>query len=188
MPKRTRPWLASIVSLTVALVVAACGGGGEGGGGFGLKETPKSGSVSIGPRLNSLAPNFNLQRPNGAEVELAGLRGKPVLLNFWATWCGPCKAEMPELQRLHERAGDRIHVLGVNLDETAKEIEPFYNDLKLTFPTVIDKGKKVANGYRLLGVPASIVIDKDGVVQDIRFGPYADDADLAKSVAKVGVT
>ncbi len=173
--------------LAASLLLAACGGD-SAGSGFGLKETPKTASVSVGPRLNSLAPNFNLQTPDGAEVELASLRGKPVFLNFWATWCGPCKTEMPEIQRLHERAGDRIQVLAINLDETAKEIEPFFKELKLTFPTVIDKGKKVANGYRLLGVPASIVIDKDGIVQDIRFGPYADDADLAKSVAKVGIT
>ncbi len=187
MHTKTKLLLRVAPAFAVALVLAACGGD-SGGSGFGLKDTPKTASVNVGPRLNSLAPNFKLQKPDGTEVELASLRGKPVFLNFWATWCGPCKTEMPEIQRLHERAGDRIQILAVNLDETAKDIEPFFKELKLTFPTVIDKGKKVANGYRLLGVPASIVIDKDGIVQDIRFGPYADDADLAKSVAKVGIT
>ena len=94
---------------------------------------------------------------------------------------------MPELQELHERAGDRIQILSVDLDESRDDVTEFFEDLGLTFPAVIDKGQDVANKYALFGLPSSFILDENGVVATIKVGPFANRDDLNKNLEKVGL-
>lgn len=140
-----------------------------------------------GTRIGNVAHNFRLETPQGEAIALSDLRGKPVLLNFWATWCGPCQLEMPELQELHERAGDKIQIVAVDLDETRDDITEYFTDLGLTFTVVIDKGQDVANKYALFGLPSSFILDEDGVVATIKVGPFVNQDDIDKNLQKVGL-
>ena len=210
-----RTWILGVAA--ASLVVAACGeGGGDssqaasaspttsppvadatpvsaGGDGsgtpleLGLIDTPVPEGLKQGTRIGNVAHNFRLETPQGETIALSDLRGKPVLLNFWATWCGPCRFEMPELQELHERAGDRIQILAVDLDESRDDVTEFFEDLGLTFPAVIDKGQDVANKYALFGLPSSFILDENGVVATIKVGPFASQDDLNKNLEKVGL-
>ena len=127
------------------------------------------------PAMGHPAPEFTLSTPEGETVTLSDLRGRPVVLNFWATWCGPCRAEMPELQRLHENlepAG--VVVLGVNQNETETAIASFRQELGVDFPTVIDRRMGVSREYAVNSIPTTFFIDRDGTVRDIFTGPMTD--------------
>ena len=130
------------------------------------------------------APDFALAAPDGEVMRLSDFRGQTVVLNFWATWCGPCRAEMPELQRVYEErsaAGDLV-VLAVNVQESAGAVEAFFEEFELTFPTVLDAQGEVTEEYGLLGLPGTFFIDADGVLRSRVLGPVLGDL-LATGVA-----
>ena len=145
------------------------------------------GEASAGTRTGNAAPNFRLETTCGETVTLEALRGRPVLVNFWATWCGPCRAEMPELQRLHERMGDKLVVLAVDVDESPGQVTAFAQELGITFTTVLDRGSKVFNRYRLLGLPSTYVIDAEGVTRAIKVGPFASAEDVDNAIREAGL-
>ena len=131
----------------------------------------------VAPELNAIAPPFTLLALTGNTVRLADLRGKVVVLNFWATWCEPCKAEMPDLQALyqqHESHG--LRVLAINLDESQKDIQSWVHDLSLTFDVLLDEWQQVAVLYQLRGQPSTYVISPSGVVTYIAYGPVSREA------------
>ena len=110
-----------------------------------------------------------------------------MLINFWATWCGPCRAEMPELQRLHERLGDKLVVLAVDVDESPAQVAAFAKELGVTFTMVVDRGTKVFERYRLLGLPSTYVVDAQGVTRAIRVGAFANAKEIAEVIREVGL-
>ncbi|MEW6739417.1 MAG: peroxiredoxin family protein [Nitrospirota bacterium] len=112
------------------------------------------------------APDFTLNDINGKKVNLSEFRGKAVLLNFWATWCGPCRAEMPSLNNLYNEYKDKgLVVLAVSVDASEKPVKSFARELKLTFPVLMDKDKAVSfDEYAVLGLPTTFLIDRNGVV------------------------
>ncbi len=173
-----------------ALAVAACGGAPAQGGApgeLGVVETPEVSGFKVGVQTGAVARNFRLASADGSTLTLSDLRGRPVLVNFWATWCAPCRAEMPEFERVHRRLGDRLQVLAVNQNESRGQVAGFFQELGLTFPTVIDKGAKVSEAYRLFGLPATYLIDERGVIRSVKFGPFADEAEIEKSLKTVGL-
>ena len=176
-----------VAVLAAAFLVAAACSGGETSGDLGLIETPNPMGGKIGAKINEVAPNFRLSDTDGGTITLSDLRGKPVLLNFWATWCGPCRSEMPEMQSVYERLGGRLTILGVDLDETREEVLDFKEELGVTFPTVIDQGQTVFHHYSAFGLPATYVIDADGVIRNVKFGPFVSEDDIHKSLEKVGL-
>ena len=198
-----RAWLVGVA--VTALAVAACGGGSgssappasDGQGEvnaaqvqdlrLGPIDTPPVRDLKVGATVGRLAPNFRLERPDGGTVVLSDLRGKPIFLNFWATWCGPCRFEMPEIQAMHERLGDELVVLAVDQDESSGDVVNFFEELGLTFDSVIDDGNKVSAKYRLFGLPSTYIIDAEGVVQAVKVGPFANQDDLNNSLKKVGL-
>lgn len=137
------------------------------------------------PAIGHPAPDFTLTTLEGQEVNLSELRGQPLVLNFWATWCGPCRAEMPELQRLHDRLGPGgLVVLGINQDEPDQAIAAFRQELGVSFPTVIDRRMGVSREYAVNSIPTTFFVDRQGVIRDRFIGPMSD-AVLADKTAAI---
>ena len=114
----------------------------------------------------STAPDFTLKDLNGKEVRLSDLRGKIVVLNFWATWCPPCREEVPSLMRLNQAmAGKQFQMLAVSQDEGGKEaVEAYFKKSSNSLPALIDSDQKVGKRYGLTGVPETFIIDKNGII------------------------
>ncbi|NKB67360.1 MAG: redoxin domain-containing protein [Candidatus Latescibacteria bacterium] len=111
------------------------------------------------------APLFSLEAMAGAPVALEELRGQVVLINFWATWCGPCKLEMPHIQALHEQYGDQgLTVLAISTDQYRDKVEPFIKNQGFTFPVLYDDGSAQAN-YRVRGIPSLFLLDQAGIIR-----------------------
>lgn len=109
------------------------------------------------------APLFGLPDLNGKRIQLKELRGKLVFLNFFATWCGPCREEMPGMDRLFRAYQDRgLMVLAVNMQESAKTVRPFVQELKLSFPAVLDAKGSVSHEYGIRALPVSFLVGRDG--------------------------
>jgi peroxiredoxin len=117
------------------------------------------------------APDFSLTDLNGRRVRLADYRGKIVFLNFFATWCVPCRVEMPAMERLHQDFKDRgLVVLAVDIQESARTVRPFVRELKLSFPAILDEDGSVAYMYAVRPVPATYLISRHGRILWRAFG------------------
>jgi len=127
----------------------------------------------IRPSRPQAAKEFSVPTPEGATFRLADYRGKVVFLNFWATWCPPCKEEMPAMERLYQRYKDRgFVVLAVSVDaEGAPIVNPFVKEYKLTFPIGLDPKMAVAEHYGVRGLPTSFLVDKRGTLVGLALGP-----------------
>ncbi|MEL6301982.1 MAG: TlpA disulfide reductase family protein [Pseudomonadota bacterium] len=117
------------------------------------------------------APDFSLQNSAGEQVSLSDLRGEVVMINFWATWCGPCREEMPLLDEMHSRY-NRVgfSLLGVNIDDDPRRAEEMIESLGVTFPVVFDSTKKVSEQYEVNAMPVTILLDREGVVRYVHHG------------------
>ncbi|MFC1959077.1 peroxiredoxin family protein [Chloroflexota bacterium] len=126
----------------------------------------------IAPVVGAVAPSFSVQTTDGDTLTLADLRGSPVILNFWATWCGPCQVELPDLQRLYEeRQNTGLRVVGINVDEAPAVFGPWAAARGLTFVMVADVGAEIQALFHVRGTPQTIIIDADGVIQAVFYGP-----------------
>jgi peroxiredoxin len=148
------------------------------------------GSVALPPALNATgqspaaeqgraAPDFLLQTLSGETLRLSELRGQPLLVNFWATWCGPCRIEMPDLvEAYNEHYEDGFIVLAVNQREAAARVQPFVDEFDLPFPIAMDRDGEVAQtwniGGPMQGLPASYFIDRSGVVRKVVLGSLTE--------------
>ena len=117
------------------------------------------------------APNFTLKAANGDNMRLSEYRGHVVMLNFWATWCGPCRQEMPHLNELYEAYENLgFVVLGVNLDEKKQRAHSLVSELGVSYPTLFDLDKKVSRSYDVDAMPTTVLIDRDGIVRHVHRG------------------
>lgn len=126
-------------------------------------------------REGKLAPDFLLPALQGDTVRLSDFRGRWVVLNFWASWCGPCRSETPELQLLFERDADRVVVLGVSLQETADAARRFVHEFAVTYPIALDRDGSVAQGFGVSALPVTFLIDPDGRIVDTVRGQVSAD-------------
>ena len=146
-------------------------------------------ALSRGPRRHQMeqteAPDFTLASLEGEPVNLNALRGKTVVLDFWATWCGPCLQQMPHLQRIHERfANDGVVVLGVNTEDRSKA-QRYIDKTDYTFTVLVDDGK-VSRQYQVRGLPTTVIVNSDGVVDHYLFGAHSEQQ-LRAALAQSGV-
>lgn len=116
------------------------------------------------------APEFSLKNLEGETISLDHFRGKVVFLNFWATWCVPCRGEMPLLQQFARENGGSTVVLGINLDEPIDQVASFAAEAGITFPILLDTGSEVVTRYAIRGYPTTVVVDRDGNIQAIHIG------------------
>jgi len=120
------------------------------------------------------APDFTLHSVGGTNLRLQEQRGQVVMLNFWASWCGPCKQEMPRLNRLYEKYhASGFQLLGVNVDDDARNASGVSSTLGLRFPILLDTEKRVSRLYDLSTMPSTVLIDRDGRVRYVHLG-YKD--------------
>lgn len=126
------------------------------------------------PIVGRVAPAFQLQTLAGSPASLGDYRGRPVIVNFWATWCEPCKQEMPALQAAAAAHPDMV-VLGVDNVESAVKVKPFVDGLGVRFPILLDEDGSVMERYQVTGLPTSFFIDRSGVLRSFYRGALTDD-------------
>jgi thiol-disulfide isomerase/thioredoxin len=125
--------------------------------------------------IGQAAPALKLPLVGGGEQDLASYRGRPVLLSFWATWCEPCRAEMPVFERAQQQYRDQgLVVLGVNFQERDPEIVAFLSEIGVTFPSLVDQTGEVSRQWRATGLPTTFLIDRQGIIRDVRVGAFTD--------------
>jgi peroxiredoxin len=141
-----------------------------------VTTSPMRGAVATTPApvVNHPAPDFRLQDLAGAPVQLADLRGQVVLINVWATWCPPCRAEMPAIQAVYGQLRDQgFTVLAVNVREDADQVRSFMTQHGLTFPALLDSNGAVSALYQSRVYPSSYFIDRAGLVRAVYRGPMS---------------
>jgi peroxiredoxin len=142
--------------LILTILLAACGGSDPSG----------SPAVPQGINVGNRALDFTLPSLDGNEVALGDHLGDVVLVNFWATWCAPCRAEIPDFEEAYRFYKDQgFIILGVNQQEAPQVVEPFVAELGMTYPVLLDQRGQLMKEYRILGMPTSLLIDRDGVIQ-----------------------
>jgi peroxiredoxin len=133
---------------------------------FILESKRPTSRVDYGGKVGEIAPDFTLPTLRGNSVKLSDYRGKVIFLNIWATWCPPCREEMPSMEALYRRLkGREFEMLAVSIDRDGGEVVgPFVAKYGLTFPVLLDSGNKTYKLYGLTGVPETFIIDRNGVV------------------------
>ena len=140
------------------------------------------------PQQGFLAPDFELSTTTGETVKLSDLRGQAVLVNLWATWCPPCRAEMPAIEKIYnEYKDDGLTVLSINMtyQDTATNIAPFVDEYNLTFPILIDESGSVSKAYQLRSLPSSFFVGRDGIIQEVVIGGPMAEALLRTRVEQI---
>lgn len=138
-------------------------------------EEEKSVETSgTGIQIGTKAPDFELKTLDGKTVKLSNLQGKKVVLNFWATWCPPCKAEMPEMQKYHEEINDEVIILAVNIDPQL-DVQKFVDEMGITFTIPLDEEDLVSTDYQVISIPTTYFIDTKGIIQEKHIGSMTYD-------------
>ncbi|MBK8432145.1 MAG: TlpA family protein disulfide reductase [Chloroflexi bacterium] len=160
IPQTQRGWLAVLLA---AVLISVGGMALQRGGASALPTT-------AAPRVGFLAPDFTLPTHTGDELTLSDLRGRAIVLNFWATWCAPCRVETPYFQALSQQYVDEVVFVGVNQGETAVTIQMFADNYELTYPLVLDENSQINREYAVFGLPTTYFIDADGVIRHVTPG------------------
>lgn len=163
-PTGTAPVRSKLVIILISVVILGLA--------FGVvwMQSSKYEPLTVG----KVAPDFKLPDLEDKQVRLSDFRGKVVFLNFWATWCKPCKEEMPSMEVLYKNfERDGLVVLAVSIDRvtTKKDIPPFVKSLNLTFPILVDSWGQTDKRYKLTGVPETYIIDQQGILREKIIGP-----------------
>jgi peroxiredoxin len=188
MLRSRRPLLLLLGGLGLALglgvfVLVSCGLGGYLLGSRAVRSDNNSGSSL---QAGMEAPDFQMTTIYGKTQHLSDLRSQPVLLNFWATWCGPCVVEVPILQSYADKYAQELVIVGVNADEPRSDVLDFTEDHALTFPIVLDPDSSIQDLYRIRAFPTSYFIDAQGIIQAVHIGSLTSEL-LDDYLAEIGV-
>jgi peroxiredoxin len=162
-------WL-GMLWLFLAVTLVACAG--------------PAGTTRYGITEGRLARDFTLEDLAGDEVSLSDYAGSLVLINFWAAWCAPCKAEIPDLEaayREHRNAG--FVILGIEVEDSRRTVERFVTETDMTYPVLLDEHGQVKQAYRVSGLPMSLLVDREGVIR-VRHVGYLSAGKLAEYLSK----
>ena len=143
------------------------------------------GAMGAGIAIESPAPDFSLQTITGETIKLSDLKGKPVVINFWATWCGPCVREMPALQKYQTKHPEMV-VLGLDEEESVEVVKEFVDKMKFTYQILMDEKAEVSALYQVMIMPTSYFIDETGMVRARHFG-YMGEEQLKFYLGTIGV-
>jgi thiol-disulfide isomerase/thioredoxin len=204
-PALERPLVRGAIALVLllaiggtALIVRAVGDGGDGGAPVSVGGAPTSDATAAAdpetgaldnraPIVGQPAPDFVLRDLNGQLVQLSDLRGSVVWINFWASWCRPCKQELPEIQKLYdEKRGEGLVVLAVNWKDSESTAAAYGEDLGLGMPVLLDRRSEVFDQYKLQGLPDSFFIDREGNLAALHFG-YLTAETMRKRLESAGL-
>ena len=142
---------------------------------------------NTGLDIGNLAPDFILQSLEGKNVQLSSFRGKKaVVVNFWATWCPPCREEMPAFEDMFVRNKDNLEVLGINLQESERAISNFLLEIPVTYTLLLDPDIEVKELYNIFTQPVTYFVDKDGIIVDKKFGPLTP-KEIEDKFGKLGI-
>lgn len=157
-----------------------------------IVSADRSGASTSGkipaPQQGFLAPDFELKTTTGESVKLSDLRGQAVLVNLWATWCPPCRAEMQSIEKVYREYKDEgFTVLAVNMtrQDQLSAVAPFVKEQGLTFPILLDETGEVANAYQLQSLPSSYFIRRDGVINEVVIGGPMSEALLRTRIEDI---
>ncbi|MFC1932120.1 TlpA family protein disulfide reductase [Chloroflexota bacterium] len=162
--------------LTVGLLIAGCA------------SSSTSGGSAQAPQVGKLAPDFQLLNLEGQSISLNDFRGSPVILNFWATWCSPCRAEMPFLQEIYEDwtgKSPSVAMLTINIKENSTRVKDFLETYNLSLPVLLDTDGNVSNKYNITGIPTTFFIDKDGIIQEKIVGAFRNKEQIEEHLGKI---
>ena len=172
----SKRWIAAAAA---ALGLAAVAIGGVGG-----QTKPVTGSAACEPNAKPANLNFTLKDLSGKDVKLSSYRGKVVLLNFWATWCGPCKIEIPWFNEFHQKYQDKgFVVLGISADDTVEQLKPFVTQFKMSYPVLVGLGREDVQDALgpIFGLPTTLLISRDGKICQKHMG-LAKKAEFEKGI------
>jgi len=171
---------AGILLALAAVIVAACGGGTA-------TQDPASSVVIVGsPLIGKPAPPLAGTTLDGSAFDLAGQRGKPVIVNFWSSWCGPCREEFPLLEDAAARHdAEGLVVVGALYKDDADPARAFVAEQGATWPTVTDPDRTNGRTWKVLAPPQTYFIDRDGVIRDVQVGQVRDAAELDRILASI---
>ena len=178
MNARSHGMLGLSAGLLIALTAAGCGGGGEGGSSSEARaETPKSQappatSTANPQRSYQAAPDFELEDVAGGTLALSSMKGKVILLDFWATWCGPCKRGIPHLNDLYaEYKGDGFEIVGISVDQGGRgvsgvdRVRSFTRQTRIDYPLAMATAKTVSDYGGIRSIPTAFLVDRDGKIR-----------------------
>jgi cytochrome c biogenesis protein CcmG, thiol:disulfide interchange protein DsbE len=143
-----------------------------------------AGALPPAPAVGHPAPDFMLTTVAGKTVKLSELRGTPVVLNFWATWCPPCRAELPELQAASQRLAGQVAIIGVDQAEAPADVQAFASKLGLTYPLPLDTNGDASRRYAVRSLPTTFFIDRAGTIRQIQVGALTE-ATLAQMMKTI---
>jgi len=149
------------------------------------EPSPQQALPPPNPKAGFAAPDFTLDTLDGGQLTLSQLQGHPVVLNLWASWCLPCRHEMPTIEKVYQKYQDTgLMVVGLNLtsQDSVPDVKAFVKELGLTFPIVLDRDGAVSERYQLLGLPSTFFIDRKGIIRSVVVGGPMSEATLQSKV------
>ena len=142
----------------------------------------------MGISVGDFAPDFKLNNLSGQVTKLSDFLGKPVMLNFWATWCGPCKIEMPYIQQVYndrEKLAPGLVILAIDVAESSATVKEFISSSGYTFPVLLDTTNNTSNTYGIQYIPTTFFIERSGIIRDFNIGSFPSRAEIEQKLTLI---